>query len=119
MAAVQFLESEAPKANREITRYDVEINDLISENLLKVGDTLFMTYKPRNGVQKHYEANVLESGSLQVLGQTFNAPSYAALAGIQDAGSDRQTVNGWTRWKTSDGKTLADLREQFLNTKPI
>ncbi|MGC2062805.1 MAG: hypothetical protein WA610_07485, partial [Thermodesulfovibrionales bacterium] len=65
-----------------------------------------------------YEATISEDGSLELLGQTFSSPSYAALAGIQDAGSDRKTVNGWTSWKTEKGKTLADLREQLLNTAP-
>jgi len=36
------------------------------------------------------------------------------LAGIQDAGSDRQTVNGWTSWKTTNGETIAELRNRFL-----
>ncbi len=75
-----------------------------------------MIYKPRNGQQKKYEAAVLEDGSLELLGQQFSSPSYAALAGIQDAGSDRKTVNGWTSWKNSSNKTLAELREQLLNT---
>jgi hypothetical protein len=34
---------------------------------------------------------------------------------MQDAGSDRKTVNGWTFWKTKDGKTLADLRELYIS----
>jgi len=75
-----------------------------------------MLYKPRNGNQKKYEAIILKDGSLELLGQIFSSPSYAALAGIQDAGSDRKTVNGWTSWKTSNGLLLADLREKLLNT---
>ncbi len=109
-------ESKPQKANTEIAQYEVEIIDLISANLLKVSDKLQMTYKPRNGQQKKYEALILDDGSLEVLGQTFSAPSYAALAGIQDAGSDRKTVNGWTSWKTASGQTLSDLRDKLLNT---
>ncbi len=75
-----------------------------------------MTYKPRNGSQKTYEAEVLLNGNLLVLGQIFSSPSYAAVAGIQNAGSNRETVNGWTSWKTTTGETLAELREQLLNT---
>jgi hypothetical protein len=111
-------ESEPKSANRETTKYDIEISDLIQNNLLAVNDILYMTYKPRNGNQKKYEAKILEDGSLEVLGQIFSAPSYAALSGIQNAGSDRQTVNGWTSWKTQNGKTIAELREQLLNTNP-
>lgn len=109
-------ESQPQTANTEIAQYEVELYDLIIANLLSVSDKLFMLYKPRNGQQKRYEATILEDGSLDVLGQTFSSPSYAALAGIQDAGSDRKTVNGWTSWKTQDGQTIADLRDKLLNT---
>jgi hypothetical protein len=109
-------ESQPKKLNTEIAQYDVELIDLINAGLLKVADKLYMTYKPRNGQQKRYEAIILEDGSLEVLGQTFSAPSYAALAGIQDAGSDRKTVNGWTSWRILSGQTIAELREKLLNT---
>lgn len=109
-------ESKPQKANTEIAQYDVEIIDLVNANLLKVGEKLIMVYKPKNGQQKRYEATVLEDGSLEILGQQFSSPSYAALAGIQDAGSDRKTVNGWTSWKNNKNKSLADMREQLLNT---
>lgn len=112
-------ESKPQKLNTEIAQYEVELLDLISANLLQYSDKLFMTYKPRNGQQKKYEATILEDGSLEILGQSFSSPSYAALAGIQDAGSDRKTVNGWTSWKTKNGQTIAELRDKLLNTKPI
>lgn len=112
-------ESQPKKANTEIAQYDVELIDLINAGLINVADKLIMSYKPRNGQQKKYEAKILEDGSLELLDQTFSAPSYAALAGIQDAGSDRKTVNGWTSWKTSSGQTLADLREKLLNKSTI
>lgn len=109
-------ENNTQKNNTEIVQYDIELNDLITANLLKVSDKLSMTYKPRNGQQKKYEATILEDGSLEFLGQSFSSPSYAALAGIQNAGSNRKTVNGWTSWKTQNGKTLAELREQLLSS---
>ncbi|MBK8698585.1 MAG: hypothetical protein IPN29_03220 [Saprospiraceae bacterium] len=109
-------ESKPQKANTDIAQYDVGLTDLVNATLLTVGEKLTMAYKPRNGQQKKYEATVLEDGSLELLGQLFSSPSYAALAGIQDAGSDRKTVNGWISWKNNKSKTLADLREQLLNT---
>ena len=111
-------EREPRKANTEIAQYDVEVIDLINSNLLKVSEKLYMSYRPRNGQQKRYEATIMEDGSLELLGQTFSSPSYAALAGIQDAGSDRKTVNGWTSWRSDNGKTLSDLRDLFLNIIP-
>ncbi len=95
-------ESKPQKPNAEIAQYDVELSDLITGGLLAVGERISMAYKPRNGQPKRYEAIVLDDGSLEVLGQSFSSPSYAALAGIQDAGSDRKTVNGWTSWKNSN-----------------
>jgi hypothetical protein len=61
--------------NSEIRQYDLEIMDLITSGLLKVTDTLIMSYKPRTGQQKRYEAIILEDGSLGVLGRTFSSPS--------------------------------------------
>jgi Restriction Enzyme Adenine Methylase Associated len=110
-------ESKPSKANTEIAQYDVELTDLVNAKLLTIGERLSMPYKPRNGQPKKYEAVVLEDGSLEVLGQQFSSPSYAALAGIQEAGSDRKTVNGWTSWRNAKNQTLADLRDKLLNTK--
>lgn len=110
-------ETKPQSSNTEIAKYDVELTDLVNANILTVGERLTMIYKPRNGKQKRYEATVLEDGSLELLGQQFSSPSYAALAGIQNAGSDRKTVNGWTSWKNNQNETLADLRDQILITK--
>ena len=112
-------ESKPLSINNDIAQYDVELNDLVAANLLAIGEIITMVYKPRNGQQKKYEAIVLEDGSLELLGQQFSSPSYAALAGIQNAGSDRKTVNGWTSWKNNQNKSLADLREKLLNTAVI
>lgn len=109
-------EDKPQKANAKYTRYDINIVDLIEADLISIGDVLTMTYKPKGGRAKQFYATVLEDGALELLDQQFSSPSNAAVAGIQAAGSDRKTVNGWTSWKNSDNKTLADLREQLLNT---
>jgi hypothetical protein len=103
------------QANESINRYDVEINDLINAGILNVGDKLIMPYKPRNGQAKVYEAIINDDGTLNLLNQTFTSPSYAALYGIKDSGSTRESVNGWTAWKTKDGRIIAELREEYLN----
>lgn len=107
-------ESEPLKKYNEIAKYDVQISDLINSGFLISGESLVMIYKPRNGKQRKYHATVLEDGSLELLGQQFSSPSYAALSGIQDAGSERKTVNGWVAWKNHQNLTLADLRDQYL-----
>ena len=107
-------EAEEKITNREFNRYDVAIKDLINSQLLKIGEVLYMLYKPRNGQPRRYEATILDDGSLKLLGRIFGSPSYAALAGINDSGSTRQTVNGWTSWRNEDNKLLSELREQYL-----
>lgn len=108
-------EQDIDNSTGEISRYEANVSDLIEAELLKVGQKLIMEYKPRNGQKKKYEGIIAEDGSISVLGQTYSSPSYAALAGIQDAGSDRKTVNGWTSWKAKTGKTIADIRDEYLN----
>lgn len=100
-----------------LTRYEVDVVDLISASLLSVGEQLYMVYGPKNSERRTYEGVVQEDGSITLLGNTFGSPSYAALYGIQQAGSDRKTVNGWTSWRTSTGQTLADLRERYLESQ--
>jgi hypothetical protein len=108
---------EKSKPKSGIAYYDVSLADLLDAGLLTVNEELVMTYKPRGGDQKEYKAVITEEGSMEVLGRKFKSPTYAALLGIQDAGSDRKTVNGWTSWRNKDGKLLADLRAEYLRLK--
>jgi len=108
-------DDETSISNNGISRYDAKISDLINAGLINVGDKIIMEYKPRNGQKRKYEGEILENGSIYVLDQSFSSPSYAALAGIQNAGSDRKTVNGWTRWKLKGlNKSLAEIRKEYL-----
>jgi hypothetical protein len=100
-----------------VTQYDVRIADLITAQLIAVGEKLHMTYKPQNGQKRDYDAVVLGDGSFCVLDKTFSSPSYAALYCIQDAGKKRKTVNGWTTWRNDKGKLISELRDQYLQSK--
>jgi hypothetical protein len=97
-----------------MARYDVTIRDLLDADFLHAGQRVSMPYKPRIGSQRNYEGTICDDGSIEVLGKQFSSPSYAAVYGIQDAGSSRKTVNGWTAWRTDDGELLGDIRERFL-----
>lgn len=112
-------EQETETTLGEISRYDATISDLVEAGLIEVGETLIMEYKPRNGQKKKYEGVIDEDGSILVLGQTYSSPSYAALAGIQDAGSDRKTVNGWTSWRNKSVKSIAELRDEYLKNQVV
>ncbi|RYG22463.1 MAG: hypothetical protein EOO01_45240 [Chitinophagaceae bacterium] len=56
-------ESEPKPTNKRIAKYDVELLDLMEVGLINIGDKIFMQYKPKNGMQKRYEALVLDDGS--------------------------------------------------------
>lgn len=101
-------------AKAAIAQYDVSVLDLIQIGLIQAGDKLSMTYGPRNGKKKTYEGAIGDDGSIAVLGKAFSSPSYAAVFVIQSAGSKRETVNGWTSWRNSQGVLLSELRKEFL-----
>jgi len=102
-----------------IRTYDVSISDLIGEGILSNNQELLMNYKQRGGKQRSFTATVEKDGALKVMGEAFPSPSYAAVFCIQKAGSNRKTVNGWTSWKTKNGKYLAQLRAEYLEKKEI
>src|ERR1051325_1860259 len=113
-------EEEEAAGTGRIKFYDVTLRNLLQANILKVGAKLQMSYKRKHTSQDRqtYEAIVQDDGSLRADNQSFSSPSYAAIYFINKAGSSRQTVNGWTAWRTESGKLLAALREQFLKEHP-
>lgn len=101
--------------------YEITLLDLIQSNLLEVNEEIEMQYAPMIGNKKAskedkkiYKAIIQDDGAIIVNNKKFNSPSYAALYCINDAGSPRKTVNGWTSWKTKNGKTLHQLRMEYL-----
>lgn len=109
------LDTQDSSTRSGLTRYEVALSDLLAAGLLDSGEKLYMNYAPRHSERRTYEGLVGADGSISLLGNTFSSPSYAALYGVQDSGSDRKSVNGWVVWKTARGATLADLREEYLD----
>lgn len=108
---------EADDEGTQQARYDVSVADLVEDKVLTPGQRLVMTWKPKSGEKKEFEAKVTAAGELSVLGKDFASPSYAAVYAFQSAGGSRTTENGWTKWKTEQGVMLATLREQYLNNR--
>lgn len=87
----------------------VAVSDLVDHQLLTAGTTLTW-HRPRVG--ENHQAVVLDNGHLRLDdGRTFAAPSIAAreAAGLVAA-------PGWQAWRLPDGRYLADLREDLLNS---
>lgn len=99
----------------KINQYEIDLRDLMDADFLHQGDVLYLEYTPINGTKHKFESVVLDNGDLNLEGSVFTSPSYAALACIKKAGSNRETVNGWTSWKTKKGIRLSELREQLLS----
>ncbi len=93
--------------------YGVTLSDLLEAEKLAVGQTLHFKYRPQGGERTFYEGTVTSQGQIAVLGQEYS-PSFAALRCMQASGSKRRTVNGWTAWRTSQGKLLSEVRDELL-----
>jgi hypothetical protein len=110
-----------PEESENVNQYfnDVTVVDLIEHGYLKSGEKLIFTYKPRGGTATNYTAEISSEGTFLVKEKEFSSPSYAAAYCMQQAGSQRKTINGWSYWKNTNGNTLAQLRINFLsNTNP-
>ncbi len=79
------------------------VGDLLAAGLISAGTRLVAKRGNRRA-----EAEVVATGELLVDGVAYRSPSTAAKRGL-----GVPTSNGWTRWQTSDGVNLADLRAQL------
>lgn len=86
------------------------ISTLIENGHLRPNEHIYFEYGQRGRQKKKYTATIQEDGSIAVLGGIYRSPSWAALACMQDSGSNRKTVNGWTAWRTQDGRLIDSFR---------
>lgn len=103
-----------PELGFRYTIEDISLVDLIEQGLLDTNEHLFFSYKPRNRERKNFEAEISTDGTLLVLGNEFSSPSYAAVYCMQNVGSKRKTVNGWTSWRNKSGNFIAVLRDKLV-----
>lgn len=87
---------------------DPPLLPLLRAGLLRPDDVLQLRRRGLSAVV----ATVTANGELSIDGQTMPTPSRAARFVL---GS--QSADGWVRWRTPDGKTLAELRAE-LQTIP-
>ncbi len=78
--------------------------------MLTSGEFLTLEYGSR-GKKKQQFTSVVRDDGLEVDGKVYS-PSYAAVACMRKAGSNRATANGWTMWKNSKGVLINDLFQQ-------
>jgi hypothetical protein len=90
--------------------------DILHSGLLQVGQKLVLEYGPR-GKQRQTFFGVVRENGLEVDDGQIMALSPAAVHYIRKAGSLSETANGWTMWKTEEGKYLDELRNQVYQEK--
>lgn len=115
---------------RSSTHYSEKVPDLVAAGLLRVGSKL------RSSVPKYpAEAEIADTrGSIRLLRHgrdrqgrwlrhvppsepTYSSPSGAGGVVIKAGGGNSQP-NGWTFWiETSSGKTLAELRDEYIRRR--
>lgn len=80
---------------------------LLEARLIRLGETLTMTYRGGDGHKRVFRAVVRENG-LEMEGEIFS-PSYAALLCMRRYNEKRQAVDGRGVWKNEKGLSLLKL----------
>lgn len=88
--------------------YDEDMRLLLDRGLLRPGQQLIFE-QPRKDTR--FRAVVEEDGGLRVQNTPYPSPTAAAVAA---AGGSH---NGWLCWRTTDGRSLDDLRRQVRGRK--
>ncbi len=84
---------------------------IVLAGLVSDGQKLWLEYGPRGQPKQRFEATVRPQG-IEVDGRVYS-PSYAAVACMKKAGSERQTANGWIMWRTEDGEFINELYQKL------
>ncbi|MFF6637713.1 CBS domain-containing protein [Streptomyces althioticus] len=101
-------ESASTRTTYQLDGRRVTVADLLQAGLLQEGEPLTFE-RPRIG--KTYSALVTDRGWIQLMdGREFRSPSRAAAAAVGTG-----TFDGWHAWALSDGQTLDQLRQRFLD----
>ena len=83
------------------------LSSVLAAGLLAEGDRLWFKYGPKGQPKTLFEGIVRKDG-IEVDGQVYS-PSIAAIRCINKVNSSRTTANGWTTWKTPNGRLIVEL----------
>jgi hypothetical protein len=100
---------------RTTARWSQPYQDVLQAGMIEEGQTLLLEYGPRGQPKRTFTGVVRQEG-VEVDGKVMSL-STAAVYCIQQAGSDRETANGWIMWKTKDGTYLNDFYTQVQQSE--
>lgn len=99
--------SEQVPSGKGYTKIPGTIEDLLGAGLLEAGSRLVAKRKVK-GRQLRLECEVSASGELIFDGVAYRSPSKPA-----EIGFGLKATNGWAQWRTDEGKTLSELRDEL------
>jgi hypothetical protein len=98
-----------------INRYSQPYQEVMQAGLIKEGWKVILEYGPRGEKKKKWEG-ILRKEGVELEGKVMSL-SAAAVFCIKQAGSKRETANGWVMWKTEDGIFLNEFYNQFYSSQ--
>lgn len=99
--------SKAPKAN---------LMELVQHEILQEGQKLFFNYKGLR-LKKEYQVEIAGDNKIRYEGTVFKMSSLVAkILDNESLGTPSRAYRGPEYWRTSDGITVRQLWEQFLNS---
>jgi len=88
------------------------LSQVIDKGLLTIGQELYFEYGPK-GKSKTKFIGIVRKNGIEVDGE-ISSVSVSSLRCIQKISPTRTTSNGWTVWKTKDGKLINELYKKLV-----
>jgi hypothetical protein len=96
-----------------VSHFSQPFQEVIQSGLITEGQKVFLEYGPRGKPKRKWEG-ILRKDGVEVEGKVMSL-SAAAVYCIQQAGSTRETANGWIMWKTEDGTYLNEFYNKLYS----
>ena len=90
-----------------VARWSQPYQEVMQAGLIKEGQKVLLEYGPRGKPKQTFEGFLRKEG-VEIEGKVMSL-SAAAVYCIRQAGSPRETANGWLMWKTEDGTYLNEF----------
>jgi len=87
------------------------LSQVINKGFLSIGQELYFEYGPKGKIKTKFIGIVRKNG-IEVDGE-ISSVSVSSLRCIQKISPSRTTSNGWTVWKTKDGKLINELYKKL------
>jgi len=106
------IETEMDSNNDNVKVTGDILSQVIDKGLLTIGQELYFEYGPK-GKSKTKFIGIVRKNGIEVDGE-ISSVSVSSLRCIQKISPTRTTSNGWTVWKTKDGKLINELYKKLV-----